>query len=197
MTTVFLPRPRPALRHPAVRTVLVLLVAGAPVIAWAGTDADAPLRLRVLGFLLSAAVALSWDDRSYPLTASTPVGVPAVRRGRAAVVTALAVLAFGLGWCAVPGEATGLPIALQSASVAVVLLVVVGWFGRDGEPVLVIPFPALLLTLAVLSRLPPRLALLRADPHGAAWSDERLRWWVLLALSAVLLLRLERDPAAR
>ena len=197
MTTIFLPRPRPALRHPAVRAALGLLLAGAPVIAWAGTDADAPLRLRVLGFLLSAAVALSWDDRSYALTASTPVGVPAVRRGRAAVVTALAVLAFGLGWCAVPGEATGLPIALQSASLAVVLLVVVGWFGRDGEPVLVIPFPALLLTLAVLSRLPPRLALLRADPHAAEWSDERMRWWVLLALSAVLLLRLERDPAAR
>lgn len=194
---MLLPGPRLALRHPAVRTVLLLLVSGAPFVAWWGKDPDAPIRLRVLGFLLAVAVALSWDDRACVLTASTPVGLPAVRRGRLSVVTTIAVLAYCFGWLAVPGQATGLAIGLQSASVAVVLLVVVGWFGRDGDPVLVIPFPALLITLAVLNKLPHQIALLRADPRSSEWSGERTRWWVLLAVSALFVLRLERDPAAR
>ena len=197
MTAVLLPRPTLAMRHPAVRAVLVLLLAGPATVAWWGKDTDAPLRLRLLGFLLAAVVALSWDDRAHVLTASTPVGIRAVRRGRALVVTTGAVLAFGLGWLAVPGHVAGRAIALQAATVAVVLLVVVGWFGRDGEPVLVLPFPSLLLTLAVLNRLPHQIALLRTDPSAPEWVDERTRWWVLLGLSALVVLRLERDPAAR
>jgi hypothetical protein len=88
-------------------------------------------------------------------------------------------------------------LSLQTVAVATVLLAVAGWFGRDGDPVLVVPLPALLLTLAVLSRLPQEVAMLHADPRSPDWADERTRWWVLLALAGVGLLRLQRDPATR
>lgn len=199
MTVLLLPRPRQALRHPGVRAALLLLVAGPPVVAWWGKDADAPIRLRLLGMAVAVAVALAWDDRAHVLTTSTPVGLPAVRRGRVLVVALLAVAAFALGWLAVPGGAS-VPVGslvLQSISFATLLLVVVGWFGRDGESVLVVPLPALLLSVVVMFRLPERVALLRADPRSPEWADERIRWWVLLGVCVLLVARLQRDPAAR
>lgn len=197
MTAVLLPRPRLALRHPAVRVALLLLVAGPPSVAWWGKDVDGPIRLRLLGFAVAVAVALAWDDRQHVLTASTPVGLPAVRRGRILTVVALAALAFGLGCVVVPGSAAVGAVALQTAGLTGLLLAVIGWFGRDGEPVLVLPLPALALSLLVLSRLPEQVGMLRADPGSPAWPDERTRWWVLLLVTVVLALRLHRDPAAQ
>jgi len=197
VTAVLLPRPRTAVRHPAVRAILLLLVAGPSSVAWWGAEGDAPIRLRVLGMLLAAAVALAWDEQAHAVIAASPVGLPAVRRGRVVLVTLLAGGAFVLGWAAVPGDVPAAAVALQSTAIAVLLLVVVAWFGRDGDPVSVVPFPALLLSLAVLARLPADLALLRADPRSSEWAAERVRWWVLLGLCALLLLRLQRDPAAQ
>lgn len=196
---MLLPRPYLALRHPAVRAVLVLLATGPASVRWWGEAASAPLRLRLLGLLLAAAVALSWDDRAHVLTASTPVGLPAVRRGRLALAGALAAGCFGLAALAVPAgeDAPVAALSLQTLALAVLLLAVAGWFGRDGDPVLVVPLPALLLTLVVLSRLPHRVAMLQSDPRSPEWADERTRWWVLLAVAFVLLLRLQRDPGAR
>jgi hypothetical protein len=199
MTGVLLPGPRIVLRHPAVRTLLVLLAAGPVTVRWWGEAESAPVRLRLVGMLLAAAVALAWDDRAHVLTASTPVGLPAVRRGRLIVASALAAGCFGLAALALPDgqEAPVAAVTLQTVVLAAVLLAVAGWCGRDGDAVLVVPLPALLLTLAVLSRLPKEVAMLQADPRSPQWADERTRWWVLLALASVAVLRLQRDPATR
>lgn len=196
MSAFRLPPPRAALRHPAVRAALVLLVAGPAGVAWWGQAADAPVRLRALGFLLAAVVPLAWDDRAHLATAATPVGLPAVRRGRLLAVLLLACVDFA---AAVPAAGSGVPVgavALQSGAVAALLLVAVAWVGRDGDPVLAVPFPALLIALWVLNRLPREVGLLHADPGAPGWADERTRWWLLLVLCVVLVLRLQRDPAA-
>ena len=197
MTAVLLPPPQVAARHPAVRVAVLLLLAGPPAVAWWGDPESGPLRLRVLGLLLAAVVALAWDDRAHLLTASTPVGLPAVRRGRVLVVAGLGAAAFAAGCVVVPREAPVAALSLQSGALAALLLAVVGWFGRDGDPVLVVPAPALLLSLLVVSRLPEEVGLLRAEPGTPGWPDERLRWWVLLGAAGLVALRLHRDPATR
>ena len=108
-------------------------------------------------------------------------------------------VAFALSWLAVPGgvDVPVAALALQTCALVAVLLAVVGWVGRDGDPVLVVPLPALLLVLAVLYRLPHQVALLRSQPGESAWPAERNRWLVLLVVAAAFALRLSRDPAAR
>lgn len=199
MRLVQLPPLRPGLRHPAVRAALLLLLIGPPWVAWLGKADDAPIRVRVLGLAVVVAAAQARDDRVHALTESTPVGLPAVRRGRAALVLAVLAVAFGLGCLAVPD---GVPVpvgalVLQTAALVALLMALVGWFGRDGEPVLVLPVPALLISLLALSQLPHQIGMLRADPMGQAWPAERTRWVVLLVVAALAVVRLGRDPAAR
>jgi hypothetical protein len=199
VTVLQVPPLRTALRHPAVRVALVLLVIGPVWVAWLGKADDAPVRLRVLGLAVVMAAALAWDDRVHAVTASTPVGLPAVRRGRAALVLAALAGSFGLGCLAVPAGVQ-VPVGalvLQTSALIALLLAVIAWAGRDGDPVLALPAPALLVMLIVLNRLPHQVALLRADPSSSAWPAERSRWWVLLVLAAVALWGLGRDPAAR
>jgi hypothetical protein len=199
VTLAQLPPARTALRHPAVRAALVILVVGPPWVAWLGKAGDAPIRLRVLGLAVVVAAALAWDDRVHALTASTPVGLPAVRRGRIALVLALVAVAFGLGCLAVP-DGVPLPasaLVLQTGTLVALLMALVAWFGRSGESVLVLPAPVLLLSLIFLNRLPHNVGLLQADPLGDAWAAERTRWFVLLAVAALAVVRLGRDPAAR
>jgi hypothetical protein len=181
------------------RGALLLLVAGPIFVAVLGEAEDAPIRLRLVGLAAVVAAALTWDDRIHALTASTPVGLPAVRRGRGLLVMTVIAVAFSLSWLAVPAGVT-VPVAalaLQTVALVALLLALVGWFGRDGEPVLALPAPALLLVLVALNRLPHQVALLRADPSDNAWPAERNRWLVLLAVAAAVALRLGRDPASR
>ena len=198
MSAVQLPSPRQALRHPSVRAALLLVVAGPVWVAWLGERADAPVRLRVLGLGLAVAAAFVWDDRVHSLTAPTPVGLPAVRRGRALVVAPLLVLAFVLGVCAVPSEVSFpvRPVALQTCAIAALLLAVVGWVGRDGDAVLAVPVPAVMVLVALLYRLPQPVTMLHADPLSAAWPAERARWFVLLVVAAGVVAWWARDPAA-
>lgn len=199
MNALQLPPFRIVLRHPAMRAALALLVVGPVWVAWLGKEADAPIRLRVLGLGVVVAAALAWDDRVHALTSSTPVGLPAVRRGRALVVGLVLAAAFSLGLLAVPAG-VAIPVGalvLQTCALVALLAAQVAWFGRDGDPVLALPAPALLLSLVMLNRLPHQVALLRADPLGSDWSAERTRWIVLLAVAALTVVRLDRDPAAR
>lgn len=199
MTLLKPPPWRIALRHPSVRAGLLLALLAPVWVGVIGTDADAGIRLRVLGFVLAAVAALSWDDRGHALCASTPVGLPAVRRGRGLVVVVLLAVAFVLGWLAVPASVE-VPVAvvvLQSVAMAGVLLALVAWFGRDGDPVLVVPLPALLVSLAVLVKLPSPFTFLQAQPGDAGWPAERARWLALLALALLAATWLGRDPAAR
>ena len=143
---------------------------------------------------MAAGVALLWDDRCAVLTEPTPVGLPAVRRGRALVLVALLLSAWGLSCLA--ARDYSLPwraLNLQTAGMALVVAAVVGWWARDrrGEPLLALPVPVLLLTVAAMSRLPQSLSLLSGQP------GEQTRWLVLVASCLLLLARLDRDPARR
>lgn len=161
---------------------------------------EAPLRLRVAGMVLAAGLAMVWDDRCAVVTAATPVGLPAVRRGRLAVVLALLALAWLLSRAAVGGQRIAFAaITFQTVAMAAVLLALVGWFarGRDDEPLLALPVPALLLTGAIIGQLPRGVSLLHSPPGGAGWPVERTRWLVLLLVSIVVVGRFDRDPAKR
>ncbi|HUR13570.1 MAG TPA: hypothetical protein VM097_03650 [Mycobacteriales bacterium] len=199
MTLLQLPPARTALRHPAVRVVLLLVLLGPVWIAWLGKDDASVVRLRVLGLALAVAVAMSWDDRVHAMTASAPVGLPAVRRGRGLITVVLALVGFGLGCAAVPDgqQLHAAALLLESVALGGLLLALVAWFGRDGDPVLVVPLPALLISLVVLIKLPAPLTFLRAEPGSAGWPDERARWLGLLGLALVCVALLGRDPAAR
>lgn len=184
-----LPPVRVALHLPAVRTAAVLVVLAPVIVAWVGEDGQQPGRLRFVGMLLAAAAAMVWDDRCATLTAPTPVGLPAVRHGRAFMVFGLLMLAWALSCLAARGhDVPYAVVCLQSGVMAVLLVGLVGWLSRDGEQSLTLPVPVLLVTVVAMSRLPERFALLTEQP-------DRSRWLVLLAVSVLLVLRMDRDPA--
>ena len=195
-----LPPLRVAVRLPAVRTAAALVVIAPVIVLWVGESGQQAVRLRVVGMLLAAAAAMVWDDRSALLTAPTPVGLPAVRHGRALVVAVLLLAAWGLACLAARGNDVPYgAVSLQSGVVAVLLVALVGWLSRDreGEQLLALPVPLLLVVVVALSRLPRRFSLLTQQPGDVGWPGERTRWLVLLGLSLALTLRLDRDPAAR
>jgi hypothetical protein len=199
VTVVLLPTPRVAVRQPAVRAALVLVVAGPAMVAWGGPDGQAAVRLRVVGLVLGAALAMVWDDRCAVVTAATPVGVPAVRRGCLLVVLALLCLGFGLSCLVVrPAPVPYGAVVLQTAGAAAVLLALVGWLARDrpGEQVAALPFPLLLVGLGVVSRLPAELSLMRTSPGDPGWPAERGRWLAVLLLAVAASGLLDRDRAA-
>jgi hypothetical protein len=199
VTVVQLPPPRLALRLPAVRVALLLVALGPVFVGWLGKHDDAPVRLRVLGLAVVVAVSYAWDDRVHAMTAGSPVGLPAVRRGRFLVVVLLLGLAFGLGAAAVPAS-LDVPVralVLQTCALSLLLLTVIGAVGRYGDPVLALPIPVLLVLLVVLNRLPSSIALLHATPGEPGWPAERTRWVVLLLVSAAFTAWWARDPAAR
>lgn len=187
-----LPPLRVALHLPALRLAAVLVVGAPAVVAWLGPANQTPARLRVVGMLLAAAMALVWDDRCAVLTAPTPVGLPAVRHGRAILLLAMLLSAWGLSCLAARDhDIAWRAVNLQSAGMAVLILAVVGWYvrGREGEQQLALPMPVLLLTVAAMSRLPERVSLLAGRP------GEQGRWLLVLAASLALVVRLDRDPA--
>ena len=195
-----LPPVRVAVRLPAVRTATALVVVAPAIVAWVGEAGQEPTRLRVVGMLLAAAAAMVWDDRSAVLTSPTPVGLPAVRHGRALVVLALLLIAWGASCLAARGHDVPYgAVSLQSGVTGVLLVALVGWLSRDreGEQLLALPVPVLLVVVLVMSRLPRPVSLLSQQPGEVGWPGERPRWLVLLALSLALVLRLDRDPAAR
>ena len=193
-----LPPYRLALRHPAVRAALLLVLVGPVFVRWLGKEEAAPVRLRILGLAVAVVAAYTWDDRVHGLTAPTPVGVPAVRRGRALVVALLLALAMASGLVALPdGPSPVGAVLLQSGALAVLLSALSGWFGRDGESVLVLPLPALALVLGVLHQLPPRIGFFHTEPGQRGWPAEQARWWALLVVSAVVVAWWARDPASR
>jgi hypothetical protein len=195
---VILPPFKVALQLPAVRTAALLIVVAPVIVRWVGASGQEPIRLRVVGMLLAAAFAMVWDDRCAVLTAPTPVGLPAVRRGRAVMVLSLLLVAWGCSCLAASGH--GVPyavISLQTGATAVLLVAVMGWLSRDrdGEQLLALAVPVVLVTVAVMTRLPDRFSLLTHQPGDIGWPAERVRWLGLLALSVLLVLHLDRDPA--
>lgn len=195
---VILPPLKVALQLPAVRTAALLVVIAPVIVRWVGDAGQEPVRLRVVGMLLAAAAAMVWDDRCAVLTAPTPVGLPAVRRGRALLVLSLLLVAWGFSCLAASGhDAPYAVISLQSGATAVLLIAVMGWLSRDrdGDQLLALVVPMLLTAVVTMTRLPDRFSLLTHQPGDAGWPAERARWLGLLALSVLLVLHLDRDPA--
>jgi hypothetical protein len=201
VTGLHWPSRRVAGSLPGLRLAVLVAVAGPVFVLWAGRESDTGLRLLLIGLVAGVALALVWDDRCAALTAATPVGLPAVRRGRA-VLLAVALVA-GWGTCAwaadraepdIPVAAIAVPVLAMAA----VLLAAIGLLarGREGEPIGAYPVPVLLLLLLLLSRLPDRWTLL-VSPAGAGWAQVRDRWLLLLAASAAVAIWMLRDPAAR
>lgn len=201
MTALQWPTRRVVLSLPGLRLAVLVAFAGPLVVVHAGKESDTALRLLLVGLATAVAIALVWDDRCAPVTAATPVGLPAVRRGRGLALSAALVAGWaGSAWAAdravpeLPVTAMGIPVL----TLAVVLLAVIGLLtrGRDGEPVGTYPVPVLLVLLLLLSRLPDSWALLVA-PTDAAWPAARTRWLLLLVASAALMIWTLRDPASR
>lgn len=186
---------------PGLRLAVLMAVAGPLVVVHAGKESDTALRLLLVGLATAVAIALVWDDRCAPVTAATPVGLPAVRRGRGLVLSAALVAGWGVCAWAADRAVPDLPVTAMAVLVlglAVATLAVTGVLarGRDGEPVGTYPVPVLLVLLLLLSRLPDRWALLVA-PTDADWPAARDRWLLLLVVAAVLTGWVLRDPATR
>lgn len=193
------PAPRLALRLPGVRLALVLVVILPAFVAWWGPDVDAGLRLRLGGAAAAIAVALVWDDRSAITIAATPVGLPAVRRGRTAIVALLLASAWSLA-AAVAVRTADLvpvgPLGLEAVAVSALLLGLTGGLarGREGEPVAAYPVIVLLAVLALQFRAPQGWQLITAGPVSG---DVQRRWLIVLAASLVLIAWVGRDLGAR
>lgn len=194
------PTARVLLRQPAVRAAAVVAVAGPAYVAWGGARADAPLRLRVVALAIAVVLAMVWDDRTAPVVAATPVGLPAVLRGRAAVLVALVTTGWVVSAAVVAWRTDGAPVgglAVEAVGLAAVLVAVVGVLvrGRLGEPVLGYPVPLLLGLLALASRLPDRVTLLAAGPDDPGWVAVQQRWAGLAVVAVAFAVWCARDPA--
>ncbi len=188
------------LRQASVRATALLAVVAPIYVAWGGRTVDAPLRLRVVSLATAVVLAMVWEDRSAPVVAATPVGLPAVLRGRAVVLIALATFGWVLSSVLLAVRVDGAPIAeltLEAAGTAALLVAVVGVLarGRLGESVTGYPVPLLLGLLVLVSRLPADWTLLSEGPDDPAWVAVHQRWAVLLVVALGVALSSARDPA--
>jgi len=199
VSAVLAPPLRLAVRLPAVRVALACVPLVPAAVAWAGADHDAGLRLRLAGAGVAVLLTLAWDDRSATMTAPTPVGLPAVQRGRAILLVTLLAGAWLLAAAAAVQTSDAVPVGplgLEALAVSALLLAAAGGLarGRDGESVAAYAVPGLLALLFLQSRLPAGWQLVSAGPTS---TDVQQRWLVVLAVSAVLTAWVGRDPSAR
>lgn len=199
MTVVQAPPPRLAVRLPAVRVALACVLLMPAAVAWWGADHDAGLRLRVAGAAVALLLTLTWDDRIATMTAATPVGLPAVQRGRLTLVVALLAGAWSLAAAAAVHTTSGVlvgPLAVEAVALSALLLAGAGALarGRDGESVAAYSVAGLLALVVLQSRLPAGWQLISAGP---ASTEVQQRWLIVLAISLILIARVGRDPCAR
>lgn len=194
MTTRYLWRTRPLLAVGAVG------LAGPALMLVSSAD-DVPLRLRLVGLALASLLALTWEDRTAPLVASTPLGLPSVQRKRLLLLLSAAVVAWGATCFAAAqrsSEVGGWWATLEVGALAAMVTAIMGGLarGRPGENLAAYPMPLLLCLLLLASRLPERLALI-ATPDSPAWQEVHQRWALLLVLGLLAVAYVGRDPAAR
>ena len=200
MTAVLVPPWRVALVHPAVRSATLLVAVAPTFVAWDAGPWDVTTRLRVAGLALACVAAMVWDDRCAVVSASTPIGTPAVRLGRGALVLGLLLVAWLLAGATASGDGVAYAaISLQTAGLALLVSAVVAALarGRESERVAALPVPVLLGLLVLLTRLPAELSLLGAEPGGLGWPDEQVRWTWVGAIAAALAVYAGRDVARR
>lgn len=188
-------RSRPALAIAAVAAV------GPGFVLFVGKDDGAPIRLRLVGLALAALLALGWEDRTAPLAAATPVGLPAVHRGQLLLLALVSAAGWALACLAATQRGPDARVwsaTVEIAAVAAVLTAIVGALARErlGESLAAYPVPLLLVLLVLAFRLPDRWALI-AGPGSPAWDDVQRRLVALLMIGLVAMLVVGRDPASR
>ena len=197
----WLPATRYAWRTWPVAVSAAALMLGPGFVLVVGKDGDAPLRLRMVGLLLAAVVALVWEDRTAPVAAATPLGLPALQRARLLVL--LAVVCVGWALTCVAASTVSADVRVWSATVevgavAALLTAIVGGLARErpGESLAAYPVPLLLVLLVLAFRVPERWALI-ATPDSPVWTDMHRRWAGLLVVGLLAVVAVGRDPAAR
>jgi hypothetical protein len=199
MTWLLVPR-YPWRSRPALAVATVALV-GPAFVLFVGKDTDAPIRLRLVGLTLAVLLALVWEDRTATLAAATPVGLPAVQRGRLLLLVVASSWAWALACLAATQRAPDVWVwsaTVEIGAVAALLTAVVGAVARErpGESLAAYPVPLLLVLLVVAFRLPDRWALI-AGPGSPAWPDVHGRLSALLVVGLLALVVVGRDPASR
>lgn len=199
MTAILIPPFPVSARLRPVRLALAATLVLPMYVAWGGADADAALRLRLVGAAVAVMLGLVWDDISAPLTGSTPTGLPAVQRGRVVLVAALLAIAWSSAALAAVHTADRVPLgssALEAVGLSVLMCAATGALarGRPGESVAAYPALLLLALLLLQSRAPQGWQLITAGPESAAVQQ---RWTILIAAALVMLAWISRDPAHR
>lgn len=199
MTSVLIPPVVVSARLRPVRLALAATLVLPMYVVWGGADAHVELRLRLAGAAVAVMLGLVWDDISAPLTGSTPMGLPAVQRGRVVLVAALLAVAWSSAALAAVHTTDGVPIgpsALEAIGLSLVVCAATGALarGRSGESVTAFPALLLLALLLLQSRAPQGWQLISAGPESAA---VRERWTILIAVALVMLTWSSRDPAHR
>lgn len=197
----WLPASRYAWRTRPVAVSAAVGLLGPVFVLAVGKDTEAPLRLRIVGLLLAAVVALVWEDRTAQVAAATPVGLPALQRAR--LMALLGVVSAGWTVTCLAASTASSDLRVWSATVEVgavgaLLTAVVGGLARErpGESLAAYPMPLLLVLLVVVFRVPERWALIAA-PDSPAWTDVHRRWAGLLVIGLLAAAVAARDPAAR
>lgn len=199
MTWLLAPR-HPWRSRPAFAIAAVAAV-GPAFVLFVGNEDGAPIRLRAVGLALAALLALGWEDRTAPLAAATPVGLPAVHRGRLLLLLLAAAVAWSLSCLAATQRGPDVPVwsaTVEIAAAAAVLTAIVGGLARErlGESLAAYPVPLLLVLLVLAFRVPERWAVI-AGPGSPAWADVHRRLVALLLIGLVAMLVVGRDPASR
>lgn len=194
MATRYLWRTRPLIAVAAVGLT-------GPALMLIGSEDAVPLRLRFVGVVLASLLALTWEDRTAPLVASTPIGLPSVQRARLLLLLAAVAVAWGASCFAASQRVPDVGAwwaTLEMAALGAVVSAIMGGLarGRPGENLAAYPMPLAICLLLLATRLPVRFNLI-ASPDSPAWVDVHQRWAVLLLLGLLALAYVARDPASR
>lgn len=178
---------------------LVLGAAAAPRIDDAG---DTVLLLRGAEVLLAGTLAFAFDDAAAVVLAASPTSL----RRRLLVALGLCAALVAAVWGVLVVEAAVLAdaSAVPGLTVELVALSAIGaataaglrtWRGHVEPGVLAAP--AVLGTLIAVAVLPASLDMLHPSPDWPGWDGAVVRWAVVAAVMALVVVRATRDPAER
>lgn len=165
-----------------------------------GEQGTAVLVLRAVAALLAVGAAFLLDDGATDTLAASPSTLAWRRGHRLVMLVALAGVAWLLAVLAVRSQGADPPIAgltLELAALLGLAIAVAAGITRWAHTAEPGPMAAPFVFGAILSatRLPERWAVVVGP--GPAWEPAHQRWALLLAVSLVLLIACNRDPAHR
>ena len=160
---------------------------------------SALLLVRAIGVMAVLGAAFVLDDEAAATLESSPSTVAWRRSLRFLTAAILVAVPWAVAWWRVDAHGTSAPWAGLTIELAALLALalataagVTRWAGTTDPGVATTPVVFGVVLGAF--QLPPRLALYGAP--GPGWDAAHLRWWVLLAAAALVLLWCGRDPAA-